>query len=110
ASARSFGPRGETTTLLDKSRRGSRSIAASAAARRRRPIAHRPICLEEPPMLRRILLTIAVFAFAAPAPAQLALTQVGDSFSQPLFVTAAPGDTDPNRLFVVEKGCTFRTF
>ena len=61
-------------------------------------------------MLRRILLTIAVSAFAAPAPAQLALTQVGNSFSQPLFVTAAPGDIDPNRLYVVEKGGTVRTF
>src|SRR5881227_2622215 len=42
-------------------------------------------------MLRRTLLTIPVFAFAAPAPAQLSLTQVGNGFNQPLFVTAAPG-------------------
>jgi hypothetical protein len=61
-------------------------------------------------MLRRTLLTIAVFAFAGPAPAQLSLTQVGNGFNQPLFVTAAPGDTDPNRLYVVEKGGTIRTF
>ena len=61
-------------------------------------------------MLRRSLLSIAVFAIAAPAPAQLTLTQVGNSFNQPLFITAAPGDVDPNRLFVVEKGGTVRTF
>jgi hypothetical protein len=49
-------------------------------------------------MLRRTLLTVAVFAFAGPAPAQLSLTQVGNGFNQPLFVTSAPGDVDPNRL------------
>jgi hypothetical protein len=61
-------------------------------------------------MLRHALLTIVVIAFAAPAPAQLSLTQVGNGFNQPLFVTSAPGDTDPNRLYVVEKGGTVRTF
>lgn len=60
-------------------------------------------------MLRPTLLTIAVLAFAAPAHAQLSLSQVGNGFSQPLFVTAAPGDVDPNRLYVVEKGGTVRT-
>jgi hypothetical protein len=60
-------------------------------------------------MLRRTLPAIAIFAFAAPAPAQLSLSQVGNGFSQPLFVTAAPGDVDPNRLYVVEKGGTVRT-
>ena len=30
----------------------------------------------------------------------------GCGFTQPLFVTAAPGDTNPNRLYVVEKGGT----
>src|SRR5262245_38901309 len=83
----------------------------SNSARRCRHVAHRPVSSKESLMLRRTLLTIAVFAFAAPAPApaQLSLTQVGNGFSQPLFVTTAPGDVDPNRLYVVEKGGTVRT-
>ena len=37
------------------------------------------------------------------------LTQVGTGFSQPLFVTAAPNDANPNSLYVVEKTGTIRT-
>jgi glucose/arabinose dehydrogenase len=57
----------------------------------------------------RLLAAVAVAVAASPAFAQLSLTQVGTSFNQPLFATAAPGDTNPNRLYVVEKGGTIRT-
>jgi glucose/arabinose dehydrogenase len=46
---------------------------------------------------------------ATPAPAQIALTQVGTGFNQPLFLAAAPGDVNPNNLYVVEKNGTVRT-
>jgi glucose/arabinose dehydrogenase len=50
---------------------------------------------------------VATTLVASPGSAQIALTQVGVGFSQPLFVTA-PTD-EPNRLYVVEKGGTVRT-
>ncbi len=59
---------------------------------------------------RRIALAAAACALAAPpAPAQIALTQVGTGFNQPLFLTAAPGDPNPNNLYVVEKTGTVRS-
>jgi Glucose / Sorbosone dehydrogenase len=51
-----------------------------------------------------------VLCSSDPARAQVMLSQVGIGFTQPLFVAAAPGDSDPNRLYVVEKGGTVRTF
>src|SRR4051812_29621765 len=55
------------------------------------------------------LAATATLLIASPAPAQLALSQVGTGFSQPLFVGAAPGDLNQNRLYVVEKTGTIRT-
>ncbi|HEY1380689.1 MAG TPA: PQQ-dependent sugar dehydrogenase, partial [Gemmataceae bacterium] len=62
------------------------------------------------PHPRRFLFAPLAAALAvAPAPAQIALTQVGNGFNQPLFLTAAPGSANPNLLYVVEKTGTVRT-
>jgi uncharacterized protein (TIGR03382 family) len=55
------------------------------------------------------LVVLVVALAAVPAPAQIALSQVGNGFTQPLFLTAAPGDTNPNRVYVVEKTGNIRT-
>jgi hypothetical protein len=58
----------------------------------------------------RLFAAAIVATVVAPsAPAQVVLSQVGASFSQPLFLAAAPGDANPNRVYVVEKGGTIRT-
>lgn len=61
-------------------------------------------------MFHRTLATLVIAAVAAsPAAAQLALTQVGTGLNTPLFLTAAPNDPNPNRVYVVERGGTIRT-
>jgi len=61
-------------------------------------------------MIRRSLVSFVVLtATAVPAKAQLSLQQVGTGFNQPLFLTAAPGDANPNQVYVVQKGGLIRT-
>ncbi len=56
-----------------------------------------------------ILMVTVVLTVATRAPAELMLQQVGTGFSQPLFLTAALGDTNPNQVYVVQKGGLVRT-
>ena len=60
-------------------------------------------------MIRSARLLIVVILAASQAQAELMLSQVGTGFNQPLFLTAAPGDTNPNRVYVVQKGGLVRT-
>ncbi len=61
-------------------------------------------------MIRYTLLALAILtALNTQARAQLSLQQVGTGFSQPLFLTSAPGDPNPNQVFVVQKGGLVRT-
>jgi glucose/arabinose dehydrogenase len=61
-------------------------------------------------MLRRAFFAmLASLAAAVPAEAQLSLQQVGSGFSQPLFLTAAPGSPNPNEVYVVQKGGLIRS-
>lgn len=61
-------------------------------------------------MIRRALLALFVLAVTTTsASAQLTLQQVGSGFSQPLFLTAAPGAANPNLVYVVQKGGLIRT-
>jgi len=56
-------------------------------------------------MIRLSILTLTVVVTVATnAPAGLMLQQVGTGFSQPLFLAAAPGDANPNQVYVVQKG------
>lgn len=61
-------------------------------------------------MIRLTILAVAVvLTTASRASAVLVLSQVGTGFTQPLFLTAAPGDTNPNQVYVVQKGGLVRT-
>jgi glucose/arabinose dehydrogenase len=56
----------------------------------------------------RFAVAAIVVGFVTPAaPAQIALTQVGTGFTEPLFLTGAPGNN--NQVYVVEKSGTVRT-
>jgi hypothetical protein len=59
--------------------------------------------------MRPIALALAVsLATSTRSVGQLSFQQVGTGFSQPLFLTSAPGD-DPNQVYVVQKGGLIRT-
>jgi glucose/arabinose dehydrogenase len=61
-------------------------------------------------MIRTACLCFAVSAtIANVAAAQLSLQPVGTGFTQPLYLTAAPGDPNANRVYVVQKGGLIRT-